>query len=68
VRNKEMSIPEKCGDCEHRATDSCRDIWWWVCGHDVFEIGEEPTIEIDKPPILKCPLRSKMRIKELKND
>lgn len=51
-----MKIPKKCKDCENKATDSCRDDWWWICGHDKWEIGEEPVIDIEKGPIRKFPL------------
>ena len=56
MRNK-ILVPKTCGDCDHRSSDSCRDFYWFICGHPNFEKGEEPIIELNEPPVLKCPLR-----------
>lgn len=56
-KNDEMEkIVDTCKECKHKATDSCRDSYWWICGHESFEIGAEPIIDPDKPPIKECPL------------
>lgn len=55
-----IKIPETCRDCEYKGSDSCRDAVWYICAHEVFEIGEEPAIKLDDTPPKTCPLRKQM--------